>query len=122
MSRNQEANVRSTQRRREEETKPSAGSTLFSVAYVAIVILTAFLLSSLIMDRVDLYDLLGLNRAEIPLINVPGRDIPAWSLQLVLGLLIFFMLQPLVFIAAALFGVGKKEEDLGTPGQSRWDR
>jgi TRAP-type C4-dicarboxylate transport system permease small subunit len=112
----------STYRQREqkkEKTKPR--SSLFSCVYVVIVIAAAFVLSSLIMRQLDLYDLLGLDRAEIPFLDIPGRDIPQWALQLVLGIAIFFILQPLVYITAALLGAGKAEEDYGQPHRNPWE-
>jgi hypothetical protein len=74
------------------------------------VAVVAYFLSSLVVQQVNLYELLGLYDIELPLVNVPGRDIPQWVLQLVLGILIFLILQPFIVIITGLFsGEGQEE-------------
>jgi hypothetical protein len=81
-----------------------------SLAYITTVAIVAYFLSSLVVQQVNLYELLGLYDIELPLINVPGRDIPQWVLQLVLGILIFLILQPFIVIITGLFsGEGQEE-------------
>lgn len=111
----------STYRRREEEPeKPKLGATCMSLVYVLIVGAVAFFLAGLVMAQVNLYEVLGLYGTEVPVINASGEDIPKWALQLVLGILIFFLLQPFAVIGLALLGRRKKEDEFGASPQNPW--
>ena len=108
--------------RRNKAEKPKPRSVLLSLIYVIIVAAVAYLLAGLVMDQVDLYNVLGLRGSEIPLINVPGKDVPEWALQLALGFLIFIILQPLVVVVTGLFIRGPKEDEFDQMPPSRWQR
>lgn len=117
-----EVDVSTYRQRQKEKQEFKSRTAVVGLVYVVGVIAVAYLLSILVISQVDLYDLLGLDRTEIPVINLPGRDIPQWVLQLVLVVLIFFFIQPLVYIAVALFGGGKKEEQQEKSFQNPWER
>jgi TRAP-type C4-dicarboxylate transport system permease small subunit len=93
--------------RPQEPEKPKRRTACLSLLYVVIVLGVAFLLAGLVMEQVDLYDVLGLYNTEIPLIKVPGTDIPRWVLQLAVAILFFFILQPLIFVVTALLNPKK---------------
>jgi hypothetical protein len=94
------------QRQREPE-KPKRRTACLSLLYVIILLGVAFLLAGLVMEQVDLYEVLGLYNAEIPLVKVPGTDIPKWVLQLAVAIVFFFVLQPLIFMVTALLSPKK---------------
>ena len=106
--------------RREKAEKPKPRSTLLSLIYIIIVAGAAYFLAGLVMDQADLYKVLGLRSSEIPLIKVPGEDVPQWALQMALAFLIFFVLQPLVVIVTGLFTRGTKEDEFDQPPPGRW--
>jgi TRAP-type C4-dicarboxylate transport system permease small subunit len=103
--------------RKQEPKKPKPSTACLGLVYVAIVIGVAYFLAGLVMEQVDLYDVLGLNDIEIPVINTPGREIPTWALQAGLAIIFFFILQPLVFLVTALLSPKKKEDDFYRPNQ-----
>jgi len=93
-----------------------------SCVYVILVAAIAFAVASVVMARGDLYEVLGLKGAELPLIKVPGEDIPEWALRLVLTAIIFFLLQPLFVIFTGLFTRRKREDEFDQPPPSSWRR
>ena len=103
-----------------KKKQPKQSNKLFSVIYFLVLVVVAFFLASLVMQQVDLYELLGLYRTKIPLINVPGRDIPAWALKIVLTLIILFVLQLVSVFVMGFFMGGKRE--LHEPFRDQWDR
>ena len=112
----------STYREREKKAqKVKPATALLSCLYVIIVAAISFLLAGLVLSQVDIYRELGLNNAELPLIKVPGSDIPEWVLQLALAALIFALLQPLVVIIVGLFGRRSGEESTQPP-PNPWER
>jgi hypothetical protein len=110
----------STFRQREKAEKPKPRSALLSLIYLIIVAGASYYLAGLVMDQVDLYKVFGLRGSEIPLIKVPGQDVPEWALQLTLAFLIFFILQPLVVIVSGLFIQGKKKDEFDQLPPGRW--
>ena len=99
----------SSHRERELEKKEIKRSTkLFNFIYFLIIVAISYLVSTLIMDQVDVYDVLGLETTNLPVINKPGTDIPLWVFQVALALVIFFTLQ---FIIVFVLGLIKGEED-----------
>ena len=70
------------------------------------------------MNQTDLRALLGLDSFKVPLINVPGSDIPDLALQLVLGFLIFFILQLLL---VSFIGLFKKQKNPYDDYDNPWD-
>lgn len=105
-----------------EEEKPKPGTVLVSVVYFTIIAGVAYFLSRLVLQQVDPYELLGLYGTEIPLIKAPGTDIPRWVFQLILGLILFFLLQPLMVIFTSLLGGEKKEEEYRREFRNPWER
>ena len=104
-----------------EEEKPKAGTVLVSLVYFIIIAGIAYFLSRLVLQQVDPYELFGLYGTELPLIKTPGTDIPRWVFQLILGLVLFFLLQPFVVIFTSLLGGGKKEEEYHRPFRNPWE-
>jgi len=102
-----------------EKTKPS--TAIMSCLYVAAIAVVSFLIAGFVMSQVNLYRVLGINSMEIPVVNVPGTDIPEWVLQLVLAALIFFIIQPLVVIVVGLFGRRGRDEYVQPP-PNPWER
>jgi len=111
---------RSKEKKEEEATKP--GAVLVGLVYIIIAATIAYFLSGLVIQQVDLYQLLGLYDIELPLIKVPGGDIPQWVLQLVLGALIFFLLQPFIVIVTGLLSRGEQEEPYERSYRNPWER
>ena len=108
-------------RSQKEEEKPKKGTVLVSVVYFVIIAGIAYFLSRLVLQQVDPYELLGLYGTELPLIKIPGTDIPRWVFQLIVGLILFFLMQPFVVIFTGLL-VGEKEEDYEREFRNPWDR
>jgi Ca2+/Na+ antiporter len=91
-------------REREKEAEKTKTSTaLLSCLYVAAIAVISFFIAGFVMSQVNLYRVLGLSSVEIPVINVPGTDIPELVLQLVLAALVFFLIQPLFVIVVGVF-------------------
>ena len=107
-----------TSRRRDESEKPKASSTLFSFIYFVLVIVASFFIAGFVMEQANLRASLGLDSFKIPLINVPGSDIPDLALQLVLAFLIFFILQ---LTLVSFIGLFKKQRDPYDPYDNPWD-
>jgi len=105
---------------RPKKKGPKQSTKLFSFIYFLVLVVVAYFLASLVMQQVDLYDLLGLYRTKIPVINVPGRDIPAWALKILLALIILFILQLVSVFVMGFFTGGKRE--LHDPYRDQWDR
>jgi uncharacterized membrane protein len=99
--------MRTYQQRKKKEPKRS--SKLFGFIYFLVLVVVAYFLASLVMQQVDLYDLLGLYRTRIPVINVPGTDIPEWAFKVVLALIILFILQLVSVLVVGFFKGGKRE-------------
>ena len=59
----------SVYRRKEEEEKPGARTLLANGIIVVIIAVVAFFLAGFAIDQFDLYNLLGLDTAEIPRIE-----------------------------------------------------
>jgi hypothetical protein len=115
--------MRRRQQSRKEREQVKAGTVLLSLVYFVLIAIVAYFLSRFVLQQVDPYDLLGLYGAQIPLIKTPATDIPRWVFQLILGVIIFFLLQPFVVIFTGLFSGGKKEEDeYGRTFQNPWER
>ena len=93
-----------------------------SCLYLVIVAVGSFLLAGLVMAQVDLYRLAGLNTLEIPVIEVPGSDIPEWALQLVLAVFIFLVVQPVVVILVGLFGRRSDKGEFAQPPPNPWEQ
>ena len=102
-----------------EKTKPS--TAILSCLYVAVIAFISFLIAGFVMSQVNLYRILGINSLQIPVLDVPGTDIPEWVLQLVLAALIFFLIQPLVVIVVGLFGRRGGDEYVKPP-PNPWER
>jgi hypothetical protein len=94
--------------RRDEPEKSTASSTFFSFIYFILVIVASFFIAGFVMGQTNLRASLGLDSFKIPLINVPGSDIPDLALQLVLAFLIFFVLQ---LALVSFIGLFKKKKD-----------
>jgi TRAP-type C4-dicarboxylate transport system permease small subunit len=108
--------------RKNAENKPEPRTAFASCVYVAIIAIVSFLLAGFVMAQVDLYGLLGLNRTEIPFVNIPGQDIPQLVLHLALAVLIFFILQPLVVVVTGLFSRKESEDQFSQAPPNPWDR
>ncbi len=91
-----------------KKSVPTRGFKFFSVVYFIIFVAIAFFLSSLVMNKWDVYDLLSLNTLTIPGINKPGSDIPEMAIQVALAGIIFFILQ---FVTVFVISIFKREED-----------
>jgi hypothetical protein len=122
MSVTKEVNMGRRRKTQKEEEKPKPGTVLVSVVYFTIIAGVAYFLSRLVLQQVDPYELLGLYGTEIPLIKAPGTDIPRWVFQLILGLILFFLLQPLMVIFTSLLGGEKKEEEYRREFRNPWER
>ena len=108
--------------RQKREQKPRPAAAVMSCVYIILVAAIAFAVASVVMARVDLYEVLGLKGAELPLIKVPGEDIPEWALRLVLTAIIFFLLQPLFVLFTGFFTRRKREDEFNQPPPSSWRR
>jgi phage shock protein PspC (stress-responsive transcriptional regulator) len=117
-----EATVKTYRERKEEEKKLKPRTAFLGCIYFIVIVTVAYFLSGFVMEQVDLYDLLGLNDMEVPLIKVPGEDIPEWALQLVLAVLVFFLVQPFAYVVVALLNPPKKDEEYQRPFQNPWNR
>ena len=106
---------------KQEEETPKAGTVLVSVVYFVIIAGIAYFLSRYVMQQVDPYELLGLYGTDLPLIKIPGTDVPRWVFQLILGLVLFFLMQPFVVIFTSLL-VGEKEEEYQRDFHNPWQR
>jgi hypothetical protein len=105
--------------RKDQKAKPS--TTISSCLYVAVIAVVSFLIAGFALSQVDVYRVLGLNSVEIPVINVPGTDIPQLVFQLLLAALIFFLLQMLVVIVFGFLGRrGGEKHD--APPLNPWER
>lgn len=105
--------------RKDKEEKPRARTVLLNAVVVTIIAIVAYFLAGFLMDQLELYDLLGLDSVEM---RGAEASIPEWALQVVLGVILFFILQPLVVIALDLFGAGKKKDETAQPYQDQWRR
>jgi flagellar basal body-associated protein FliL len=114
--------VKTYQRREQEQEKSKPGTTFLSCVFVVIVAAVSILLAGLVMEQIDFYEAFGLRGSEIPLIKVPGNEIPPSLLQIVLAVVIFFLLQALVVIFAGLFTGHKREEEITQPPPNPWER
>ncbi len=104
--------------RRDEPEKPQASSTFFSLIYFILVIAASFFIAGFAMEQADLRNALGIDTFKIPLINVPGSDIPDLALQLVLAFLIFFVLQ---LVLVSFIGLFKKKKDPYDVYNNTWE-
>ncbi len=99
----------SSPRERELKEKEIKRSTkLFNFIYFLIIVAISYFVSTLIMDQIDVYDVLGLYTTQLPMIKKPGTDIPLWVFQVILAFVIFSTLQ---FIIVFILGLIKGEED-----------
>jgi hypothetical protein len=105
--------------KKDEKTKPS--TAISSCLYVAVIAVISFLIAGFALTQVDVYRVLGLNSVEIPVINVPGTDIPQLALQLALAALIFFLIQMLVVIVFGFLG-RRGGEKYVPPPPNPWER
>lgn len=96
--------------REKRAEKPTLRSVILSSFYFIALGIVAFILAGLLMDHFDLYRLFGLNTIVLPLLKVSLGQVPRRALQITLGILILFLLQPLVVILIDLLGVGRKRD------------
>jgi hypothetical protein len=105
--------------KKDQKAKPS--TTISSCLYVAVIAVVSFLIAGFALSQVDVYRVLGLNTAEIPVINVPGTDIPQLVFQLALAALVFFLIQMLVVIVCGFLG-RRGGEKYVPPPPNPWER
>ncbi len=92
--------------RRKEPQELKRSTRLFSFLYFVILVVAAYFLAGLALAQVNLDNLLDF---EIPLVNLSGRQIPDWAIQVALAVIILMILQ---FIIVFLFGLlkGRKKD------------
>jgi TRAP-type C4-dicarboxylate transport system permease small subunit len=116
-----EATVSTFREREKEEKKTKPSTAIMGCLYVAAIAIVSFLIAGFVMSQVNLYQVLGLGSAVIPVIDVPGTDIPEWVLQIGLAALIFFLIQPLVVIVVGVLGRQRGRETVQQP-PNPWER
>jgi uncharacterized membrane protein HdeD (DUF308 family) len=104
---------------REEEQRANPATLAWNLILLVIIVVIAYLLAGLVIDRFDLYDRLDLGSVTIPGIDAP---VPDWALQLVLTIVLFFLFQPIVVIAMDLVKPKRLEDEIDKTYNEPWQR